>query len=74
MYEYGDFIPIPFQAGDILGMWIPQTTRLNPFIEPNSGPTSFFWPADNTGMILDLQNTSKVVLDGYPLVSVEIGK
>ena len=70
--EYNVSPPIPFQAGDILGVLIPQSTRYGLWYERGDSPTNYYLTADITDTI-DLENLSVQTSNGYPLVSVEIG-
>ena len=82
VYEYDDFAPIPFQAGDILGVFLPQTTlsRLRLWSEDTNSPTNYYLTTDDSVSesphdVIDIQNTPMVMSGTYhPLVSVEIGK
>ena len=82
IYEYDDFPPIPFQAGDILGVFVPQTSssRLVLSSELIERPINYYLTTDDTDSespydIIDLQNTQALMSEGYqPAVSVEIGK
>lgn len=82
IYEYVDFPPIPFQAGDILGVFIPQTesSRLALLSELSESPINYYITTDDTDSespydTIDLQNTPALLSQGYqPAVSVEIGK
>ena len=82
IYEYDNFSPIPFQAGDILGVFIPRTSlsRLRLLSENTNSPTNYYLATGGSvsespdGMI-DIQNTPMVMSGTYhPLVSVEIGE
>ena len=46
IYEYNNFSPIPFLAGDILGVFLPRNTisRLRIRSEANRGPLNFYIP------------------------------
>ena len=82
IYEYDNFSPIPFQAGDILGVFLPQltTASLGLLSETTDSPTNYYLMSaedtdDSTYDIIDLQNTESLFSQDYhPLVSVEIGK
>ena len=74
IYEYSVSPPIPFQAGDILGVLIPQSTlRLNLLYESSDSLTNYYLTTDITNTI-DLENSSVLTSHGYPLVSVKIGE
>ena len=82
IYEYDNFSPIPFRAGDILGVFIPRTflSRLRLLSEDTNSPTNYYLTTDGSVSesphdMIDIQNTPMVMLGTYhPLVSVEIGK
>ena len=82
VYEYDDFAPIPFQAGDILGVFIPRTalSRLRLWSEDTNSPTNYYlttesFVSESPHDMIDIQNTPMVMSGTYhPLVSVEIGE
>ena len=82
IYEYDNFSPIPFQAGDILGVFIPRTSlsRLRLWSEDTNSPTNYYLATENSASeslhdMIDIQNTPMVMSGTYhPLVSVEIGE
>ena len=82
IYEYDDFSPIPFQAGDILGMFLPRDkdARLRLVSENTNSPTNYYLTTANTDSespfdSIDIQSTQSLMSQAYhPLVSVEIGK
>ena len=82
IYEYDNFSPIPFQAGDILGVFIPQTSlsRLRLLSEDTDSPTNYYLTTGDSVSVsphdmIDIQNTPMVMSGTYhPLVSVEIGE
>ena len=83
IYEYDNFSSIPFQAGDILGVFIPQTifSRLHLLSEDtinspiNYYLTTGFFVSESPHDVIDVQNTPMLMSGTYhPLVSVEIGK
>ena len=83
IYEYDNFSPIPFQAGDILGVFLPQlsTASLGLLSETTDSPTNYYLMSagdtdDSTYYdVIDLQSTESLLSQAYhPLVSVEIGK
>ena len=80
VYEYSNFSPIPFQAGDILGVFIPRDyyySNLALLSENTTSPTNYYLTTDDNDsespyVMMDI---SSVMSQGYhPLVSVEIGK
>ena len=78
IYEYDDFAPISFQAGDILGAFIPQgsTSRLRIRSERGNGPVNYF---QRTEMEANSSNYEEIEISGFStdvyhlLVTVEIG-
>ena len=82
IYEYDDFSPIPFQAGDILGVFLPENelTRLSLLSETTNSPTNYYLNTNNSASessfhTIDIQSTQLLRSQAYhPLVSVEIGK
>ena len=83
IYEYEDFSPIPVQAGDVLGAFIPQNklAKLRLRSEENHGHTNYYEmtnpdaeesPYDNT---IDIDSLPSLRTDVYhPLVTVEISE
>ena len=82
IYEYDNFSPIPFQAGDILGVFLPQTqfTSVSLLSENTDSPTNYYLNTGNFASespfhTIDIQSTQSLISQVYhPLVSVEIGK
>ena len=82
IYEYDNFSPIPFQAGDILGVFLPRDrdTRLRLLSETTNSPTNYYLNTVNSASessfdTIDIQSTQSLSSQAYhPLVSVEIGK
>ena len=82
IYEYDNFSPIPFRAGDILGVFIPRTSlsRLLLLSENTNSPTNYYLTTSGSGSesphdMIDIQGTPMVMSGAYhPLVSVEIGE
>ena len=79
IYEYSNFSPIPFQAGDILGVFIPGHISSNLVLlsEYTTSPTNYYLTTDSTDSEspYDMMDISSVMSQGYhPLVSVEISK
>ena len=79
IYEYDNFSPIPFLAGDILGVFIPRrlNTKLRLKAEDDRGPLNYYIPTEDTVSIspydtIDLLNISTQVY--HRLVTVEISK
>ena len=81
IYEYDNFSPIPFQAGDILGVFLPQTgnARLRLLSENTNSPTNYYLTTANSDSAspfdtIDIQSTQSLSSQAYhALVSVEIG-
>ena len=82
IYEYDNFSPIPFQAGDILGVFLPENelARLSLLSETTNSPTNYYLTTDDFDFespfdTIDIQSTQSLRSQAYhPLVSVEIGK
>ena len=83
VYEYDNFPPIPFQAGDILGVFVPRKEG-NKFTlksEDGRGPTNYFI---NTGHDVTISPYDTIYLKQeapqiqsevyYPLITVEISE
>ena len=83
VYEYDDFAPIPVQAGDLLGVFIPKNgdSKLRLRAESEHGPTNYYIPTADSDAVslydsIDLQQDTPQVSSSvyHPLVTVEIGK
>ena len=78
IYEYDNFSPIPFQAGDILGVFLPRDNdaRLRLLSENTDRPTNYYLTTANSDFnTIAIQSTQSLMSQAYhPLVSVEIGK
>ena len=80
IYEYDNFSPIPFQAGDILGVFLPRDSdaRLCLRSENTNSPTNYYLAtvdSESPFDTIDIQSTQSLRSEAYhPLVSVEIGK
>ena len=82
IYEYDNFTPIPFQSGDILGIYIPQTGKsgLGVLSENVNTPNNYHLPTNGTNSVspynmIDIQNNPSISSQRYhPMVTVEIGK
>ena len=82
IFEYDDFSPIPFQAGDILGVFLPRNRNatLRLLSETTNSPTNYYLNSVNSASessfdTIDIQSTQSLSSQAYhPLVSVEIGK
>ena len=81
IYEYDNFPPIPFQAGDILGVFIPPDvgSKLRLRAESGYGPTNYYIPTTHSDTVspydsIDLQQDTPQVSSSvyHPLVTVEI--
>ena len=78
VYEYNNFPPIQFQAGDILGVFIPPYWKSTfiPRSEGGHGLTNYIIDTGEHGMSpyesVNLQNISSDVF--HPLVTVEISE
>ena len=82
IYEYDNFSPIPFQEGDILGVFLPgnELAGLSLLSETIDSPTNYYLTTDDFDFespfdTIDMQSTQSLRSQAYhPLVSVEIGK
>lgn len=78
IYEYSNFSAIPFQAGDVLGAFVPQggSSRLKLRSEANHGPLNYYLRTNNASESpynnVNLSETLNTIY--FPLVSVEISK
>ena len=50
IYEYNDFFPIPFRAGDILRMFLPpnDNSKLRIQFEKGCGPSNYYIPTEES--------------------------
>ena len=83
IYEYDNFSPIPFLAGDILGVFIPRArySKLRLRVELDRGPLNYYISTEDMASVspydtIDLQQiTPQVTTEIYHrLVTVEISK
>ena len=83
LYEYDDFAPIPVQAGDVLGVFVPQNgdSKLRLQAESEHGPTNYYIRTADSDTVspydsIDLQQDTPQVSSSvyHLLVTVEIGK
>ena len=72
IYEYEDFSPIPVQAGDTLGVFIPRAglSRLRVLSESDYGPTNYYIrtsenAAESPYDTIDIDNTPSLLSSGY---------
>ena len=83
VYEYNNFPPIPFQVGDILGVFMPRSwdSKLRLRAEEGHGYTNYYIrtadsdtvsPYDSIDLQQDMPQVSSSVY--HPLVTVEISK
>ena len=79
IYEYDNFSPIPVLAGDILGVFIPQTlsSRLRLWSESDNGPTVYYVDTESANEspvdAIDLKHMPSLLSTSYlPLVTVEM--
>ena len=78
IYEYDNFEPIPFQAGDILGAFIPPNSysKLRLLSVRGHVPTNYYLATGNSNKSLydsiDLEQQNLKVRTYHPLVSVSI--
>ena len=81
VYEYDNFPPIPFQAGDILGVFAPRDegSKLRLRYERRRGPTNYYLTTDHTAATMssiDLQQETPTISSAiyHPLITVEISE
>ena len=80
IYEYSNFPPIPFQSGDVLGVFIPRDSRskLRLISEGGHGPTNYYITTESVSAYenIDLQHNTPQVLSAvyHALVTVEISE
>ena len=78
IYEYDNFEPIPVQAGDILGAFLPPTadSKLRLLSLRGQGPTNYYLVTGNTNKSsynsIDLKQQNLRAVTYHPLVSVSI--
>ena len=77
VYKYDSFSPIPFQAGDILGVFIADDQRIRPAAEEQRGPTNYYIDVGHSTTVspfktFDLRQNSLRASRYHPLISVEI--
>ena len=78
--QYSVLPPMPVQSGDILGIFIPNNSRLSLLSETTNSPTNYYLPTENSEEssleIVDLGgNLGSLMRESYhPLVSVVIGE
>ena len=72
IYEYDNFSPIPFQAGDILGVFLPRDrdTRLRLLSEITDSPTNYYLTTDDFDFespfdSIDIQSTQSLRSQAY---------
>ena len=77
---YSVLPPMPVQSGDILGIFLPNNSRLNLLSETTNTPTNYYLPTEDSEEsfldIIDLGgNLGQLMRESYhPLVSPVIGK
>ena len=79
IYEYDAFPPIPVQAGDILGVFLPSSHNIVLNAENTDSPTNYYHPVllFGTSTVYDtfnLSDTSLISRNYHLMVSVEISK
>ena len=74
IYENSSFSPIPFQAGDVLGIFVPHgaNSSLRLRFEARYGPLNYFIRTDSPMTHDKLKLTELSSATYHPLVSVEI--
>ena len=83
VYEYDNFSPIPFQAGDILGVFVPrkELSKFRLRSEGGHGPTNYFTETSHDVTISPFdtiylkQEAPQIQSEVYhPLITVEISE
>ena len=80
IYEYGDFSPIPFHPGDVVGMFLSRKplSKLRVLSEDSSSHLNYYLSVENSDRVspfeeIDLKETDDLKSQQYlPLVSVYI--
>ena len=78
IYEYGDFYPIPFKPGDVVGMFLPREplSKLRVLSEDSNNYLNYYLSVGNSDRVspfeeIDLEETDDLKSQQYlPLVSV----
>ena len=82
VYEFDNFAPIPFQAGDLLGMFIPPEWLSKLILRSKNsrdGPTNYFISTTDadimpTHQTIDFRSNIKNSAVYHPLVAVDISE
>ena len=77
VYVFSDFQPLPILAGDVVGIFTPNSSRLIPLSETTSSPTNYYLPSgDSEESSVDIINVqSNIKVEPYRLlVSAVIGE
>ena len=80
IYIYVDFPPVKIQAGDILGVFMSNKSRLSFLYETNSSVTNYIVPIGDSELpsldTFDLEQNASTVVTGFYrlLVSAKVGK
>ena len=77
IYEYDAFPPIPVQAEDILGVFLPASHNIVLLSEPKSSPTNYYHRFGHIETVIlhetfNLSNTSLRSRNNHLMVSVKI--
>ena len=78
VHVFNDFQPIPVMAGDVLGIFTSNKSRLIPLSETTSSPINYYLPSgDSEESSVDIFNaqSNNIMVEPYrPLVSAVIGE
>ena len=78
VYEYSNFQPIPVQAGDVLGIFMPEDQLLVPIAEEERGPMNYYICVEDSAVspfsTFNIRQRSVESSVYHPLVSVEFGE
>ena len=73
VFEFDNFSPIPFQAGDILGLYLPRTNSIRFYSEDTNSTINYF--IIEHAESYDTIDTTSVRSSFYhPMVSIEISE
>ena len=73
VFEFDNFSPIPFQAGDILGLYLPRTNSIR-FYSEDSNSTINYFIIEHAESYDTIDTTSVKSSFYHPMVSIEISE
>ena len=74
VYEYTVNPPLPFQTGDILGLFQPDETALQLHYDSDDDSSIYYVSEFGNSDVFDVNGENVDTRRGLPLVTVEIGK